>query len=316
MSENEKSSGDTVFPQPEGAPKCAFFDGILEGPCAEPQTVRVIAARINAAGYGRTHLDIEGPRFTLVMEAEPAPPESMTDHVRQAFASALQELLDSLPDRGNVESTLRCMEVYSQDVVEIMFGVSGRKLRVVGRIRPAGPDDLARQVQPAAAYPAFHMGARRIAAIGILVAVLFGLIAWRSGYLGRLFSPAGSAISLDTGPFGDMLHISIEKSWGRYKVAVTRGPSYPKTVSEANALRSAGTSTAQAAAVNVVADGGDVYVRLENAQRQVLVSNKASLRPLLVDSAGSVETRLPGRMSGTAIRLALEPGKSIESDDE
>jgi hypothetical protein len=310
MPENDKSSGDSVFPQPKGAPKCAFFDGILEGPCADPQTVRVIAERINAAGYGRTHLDIDGPRFTLVMEAEPAPPESMTDHVRQSFASALQELLDSLPDRGNVESTLRCMEVYSQDVAEIMFGVRGRVLRVVGRIRPVGPDDLARSMQPVAVYPSFRMSAPRIAAIGILVAALFGLIGWQSGYLDQLFSPAGSDISLDTGPFGDLLHISIEKSWGHYKIAVARGPSYPKTVSEVNALRSATVSTAQAAAVNVVADGGDVYVRLEDARRQVLVSKKESLRLLLADPARNVEMRVPGRMSGTAVRLALEPGKS------
>jgi hypothetical protein len=310
MPENEGSSGNSVFPQPQGEPQCAFFDGILEGPCADPQTVRMLAERINAAGYGKAHLDIDGPRFTLVMEAEPAPPESMTDHVRQSFASAMQALLDSLPDRGNVESTLRCMEVYSQDVVEIMFGVSGRELRVLGRIRPVKPEDLARRMPPAARHPRWRMGGARIASIGVLVVVLFGLIAWQSGYIDRLLAPAGNAVNLDTGPFGDMLRVSLKKSWGQYRVEVARGLRYPQTVPEANTLRSAAASTAQAAAVHVVADGGDIFVRLEDGRRQVLVSKKVSLRPLLADPAGNVETRLPGRMAGTALRLALEPGTS------
>src|ERR1700733_4318395 len=100
---------DEPPPLDSGAPRFAWFDGIVEGRLGDASAVRAAAERTNRAGLGRMDVGVDGGRFSLLMDDATVPAARMTDENRRALAVALNEIAAAA--EGPVESTLRCTEV-------------------------------------------------------------------------------------------------------------------------------------------------------------------------------------------------------------
>ena len=137
---------------------------------------------------------------------------------------------------------------------------------------------------------------------------VFGLMAWRSGYLDRLLSHAAEDLARDTGPFGAALELSVEKSWGNYEVTLVRGPDYPANAAEAARRTAELTSLIEKSAYGIVVAGGRMYVQLLDKEQKVLASKEVELRALLTSGDAEVTAKLPGRIRAHALRLSLERG--------
>ncbi|MFQ5844281.1 MAG: hypothetical protein ACE5JG_04755 [Planctomycetota bacterium] len=206
------------------------------------------------------------------------------------------------------ESTLHCTEVYDRAVRETLFFVEAGAIRALSRVRPIEEDGTARD-EGAAAAALRRIGLRRLLLVGALLLVGFGLMAWRTGYLDRLFSHAAEAIALDPGPFGQSLRLAVDESWGDYRLTVTRGPGFPGGPAELERRRAAATDLSRRAALDILAEGGRIYAQLCDSELRVLESAALELRPLLGDERAEVEVRIPGRIRARTIRLSLERGK-------
>jgi hypothetical protein len=290
-----------------GAPRFCWFDGILEGRSADPILVRAQVEHCNASGYGRMDLDLSGNRFSILMDDRVIPAERMTEVQRQRFVAGLMEIVASVESPAHIESTLRCTEVYEAVVRETLFSMLAGQFEGVVRVRPVHSEDLRRAPRSAvAAYAGF--GGRRLALVGILALVAFGLVGWQGGYIDRLLATGASELRLEHGPLAGALRVTITDSWGQYLIKIGRGERYPAT-NDALAERLRETSTlVERAAVNAVANGEVVFVHLESDTGQILAVARSELRALLASDTAEVEVRLPGRWSAAVVRLALDAG--------
>ncbi len=297
-------------PAPGGPLRFVWFDGILTAPRpADLAPIRREVRRIGALGFGEPELQVEGARFTLMMPERCLPGERLAPGAREEFAGALQVVLDLLPGQGEVESTLRCTEVLADSTRETLFAAAGRELRAVGRLRPVQAQDLAHDPLPPSRMPVTNLSRRGLLGLMALLVAGFGLLAWRTGWIDRIFSADFDALAAETGPFQDMLAVEVAGSWGDYEVTVSRGAGYPATREEVDRRLAASVSAADRAAVNAVADGGTIYLRVQDAEGRVLHVKEANLRPLISEEKGQVKERLPGAIAARAIRIALDAGK-------
>ncbi len=286
-----------------------FFDGILEGPRGDAETLHEAVRRLNAVGLVEAQLDISGGRFTLLLDDQPRPVENAEEAREEAFLAALQELLDGLPDRGVVESTLRCTAIDGARVREVLFAVEGRKLNPLARTRAANAEDLRRIPRPlpdSASLKGLPLG--KAFAVVALLLVAAGFSAWRSGWVERLLAPADEELSRDAGDFEGLLALEVDRVWGNYEVTLTRGPTYPVDADAARALERGRNDLAARAAVRAVADGGRIYVQLVDGDGEVLAEEPVALAALLADPEGKIEARLPGRIGVRSARLSLTSG--------
>ncbi|HGY93038.1 MAG TPA: hypothetical protein ENK43_17880 [Planctomycetes bacterium] len=286
-----------------------FFDGILEGPRGDAEKLHEAVERLNAVGMVEAQLDISGGRFTLLLDDQPRPIGREEEAREEAFLAALQELLDALPDRGVVESTLRCTAIDGGRVREVLFAVDGRKLNPLARTRDANAEDLRRIPRPLPDSADLRgLPLAKAFAVVALLLVAAGFSAWRSGWVDRLLAPAETELSRDAGDFEGLLSIDVDRVWGNYEVTLTRGPSYPADAEAVRTLEEARNDLAARAAVRAVADGGRIYVQLVDGDGEVLAEEPVGLAALLTDPEGKVETRLPGRMGVRSARLSLTSG--------
>ena len=293
--------------RPAGAVRHAWFGGILEGRMTDAGLLKPLVRRLNQLGMAEAELELEGGRFSLMLDDAKVPGERMTDEAMRDFAGLLQDLVEASGAPHAAESTLHCTCVYDDAVVETLFQVTEEGVAARSRVRPLEQDD-ARQRPEAVAAALRRIGTRRAALMGALLLVVFVLMAWVSGYLDRLLSHSAEDLAHDTGPFGETLALSVEKSWGNYKVTLVRGPDYPANAAEA-ALRAAElTGLVEKSAYGIVVAGGRMYVQLLDKEQKVLASKEVELRALLTSGDAEVTAKLPGRIRAHALRLSLERG--------
>src|SRR4051812_4968194 len=105
---------DAPPPLASSAPRFAWFDGIVEGRVGDVASVRAAVERANATGFGRMDVGVDGGRFSVLMDDATVPASRMTDENRCALAGALNEI--AVASAGPIESTLRCTEVFQDEV--------------------------------------------------------------------------------------------------------------------------------------------------------------------------------------------------------
>ncbi len=175
--------------RPGGVPLRAWFDGILDLPAGDIESVREAVARINRVGYTKLDWDLEGGRVSLLADDTPIPPARMKESIRSDFLRAMEGLMEVLPPEGARESTLRCVEVYQEEVRETLFVPEGRTIRAVSRLRPTVEHDRVGTEDGKTIVPVASYGRGRLILLGVLFFVLGALLVWRGRYLDRILSP-------------------------------------------------------------------------------------------------------------------------------
>ena len=125
-----------------------WFDGILEGPIGDRDALRAAVLRLDAIGIVNANLEIDGGRFSVLLDDRSKFMNRVTDNERTRLVESIQAIVDMSPSAERVESTLRCTEVNAQSVHETLFAVKGGKIERVSRARSANSDDLLRRPRP------------------------------------------------------------------------------------------------------------------------------------------------------------------------
>jgi len=305
------SNANAEQERPDGAILHAQFDGILEGYVGDRVEVEAAVNQINAVGIVEADLEFDGGKFTILFDNAPIPGDRATIEKQQQLLELLAKLIGATPSPETVESTLACKVVHDNGVVETVLAVQNGTLRPLSRVRDRDGRD-ARSLEHSEHFtaPLGHLGFKKGGLVALLLLLAFGLMAWQSGYVQKILSRPADQLKHDLGPFKGLVDVSVEKSWGSYLVTIQRGPSYPKDAEEADQLRLARKSLGERAALDIVTKGNNLYVQLCNEEGGSVESEKAELRPLLNDKNGKVPVRLPGRLDGHSIRLALDRGKA------
>lgn len=296
------------FSSPRKPVREARFGGLLEGRRGEAPQMHRIASEIEKLGIARPELELEGGRFSLLMDDRPLPGEGVDENRLEDFAALLQQLVDASPQPGTVESTLRCTLIHEDEVQEVLFAVMNGAVRLVGRTRPIKDEERPVETPDAWKPSTFGFGGRHAVIIAALLIVIFGIAAWQSGYIDKIFSTGTSQILLETGTFGRLLQLEIDSSWGDYEVRILRGPEFPESAAQVKALEEEAVSAADRAAINAVSNGGLIYVQLRNEEGRLLAVRQVELRPLLTKEDGVVIVKLPGRIGSHEVRLSLDAG--------
>lgn len=295
---------------PGGSLRFYWFDGILEGSRpSDDGALHDAVRRLRESGFGRGDVKIDGGRFTLLLDDETRPGADVGDAQREAFVAALQRFVDALPEGGSLESTLRCTEVFAGGTRESLFAATGSEMRVAARIRPHTSQDLERDPAERAIEPPVALSRRALLTVGLLFLIAIGLWAWQSGYLDRLFGTSAESLTYEIGPFDGLLSMSVTSSWGKYVVEIERAGGYPATPADVQRLLNEAPDLEARSAVNAVADGGKVWVRLESEDGEVLASEPVELRSLVSDPEKVETVKLDGQIGAKILRLAIDSGK-------
>jgi len=287
---------------PEGAVHELLFGGILEWRGGDAEELQRIVARINRLGLARAELDADGGRTSLLFDDAPVPGARVTPDILDRLVDALQDLVDASDDPSSAESTLHCSAIHPGEVVETLIGVENGRVHPVSRIRP-------RLVEETAHAPVQTIAWRKVVPLGALLLLGFGLLAWQSGYLDRVFSAAPAQLTIDNGPFGNRILVTIDRTWGNYEVTLRRGAAYPATVEAVTADKQKATGIAGRAAVDILAAGGTVYVHILDSDGNLMESVGVELRALVESEKGTAVAKIHGRIGAARVRLALSEGK-------
>ncbi len=300
------------MPAPSGIPNYLWFAGIIEGPRRDASIdpmLRRITHSICQLSLGTAELELEGGRFSIMMSEDTVNGSESNRGVRESFANLLGELTAVLAADGPLESTLRCTEVFPRQTVETLFSPSGDVVRAVSRARSTSDEDQ-RHAPAALVSPSALARIGRVKAVVISVLSIATLIAvaWQGGLIDRAFAAQSSDIRIEVPGLGDTLQLTIDDEWGNYVVVLSRGIGYPETPAARDALFSNAVTTTELALLRAVADGDSLFIRIEDAENQVLGATRMSLRPLLSQPHNQVVARLPGQMNADHIRIALDAG--------
>lgn len=296
------------MPEPAPPPEVrtgAWFDGVLIGAVEDLGELERAVSDFNAAGMARARLEVDGGRFSLLLDDRRLPVDAGREPAIRALVERLDAVAAAASRRGELESTLRSVTVEREEVVERLFAARGRALEVVGRRRPRQPSDERR-------FPAHFEGAPRdgrrllFTALGLLL--VFGVLAWQHGYVDRLFAPRAASLEVDCGLFAPRLAADVDSHLGDYVVTVRRGAGYPATAQAVEEQIGAATTPLERAAARAVADGSRIYVRLEDRDGKVLAVAPVELRALLGADGGRVACELGGRIDARRVRLDLDSG--------
>lgn len=305
---SEANEGATL---PSGAPRALIVDGIVDGRVLDAQALREAVARLSACGAGSFRVDITGGKFNMLPVDTHVPPDGFDAAAQSNFLDRLQALVDAAQP-GSIETTLRCKLVYDEEVAETLFVVRGTAVEPITRRRPKTVQDAPELPQMDADAP-LGMRRKELLWIAPLLLVLGGVLAWQSGYIDRVLAARAEEIQTDAGPFGDMVALQIERSWGNYEVTLTRGEGYPTTPDALAARKEASKDLTEQAACAVVGEGDQLFVQLLDDKGKVLEARRTELRPLLTDEDGEVVVGLKGKMAVTRVRLSLSAGKKLKN---
>lgn len=310
---------DEVQP-PHGTASYLWFGGIVEGPRRDPSLdvkLRAVTSGINQLRLGQADLELDGGRFSILLNDETIPGERADNAKREQFLALLQDLQDSVADAGVLESTLRCTEVFAEKTVESLFAPVGQQMRSVSRVREITAED--RRHAPAQQVKTSElakMGKKKAIAILLLLVVTLSLYTWQTGLIDKIFAESGSQLEVEMSGLGRILTVEVSSSWGNYVIEIRRGESFPVNTQEREALLAATTDLAEQALLRTVVDGGTIYARIEDEENKVLRAQVLDLRPLLSigigigngDTDKKVVVKLPGMIRAWKLRLALDSG--------
>lgn len=307
-------------PAPLGAPRHGVFGGVLEGTVGDAAALRAAAARIPAV---RHDLSVDGGRFSLLLDDTPVPGRALDTDAQDALLDALGAVARAAaPDRP-LESNLRATLVHADRVVETLFTVEQRgderAIAPISRERPLTPGDDAAPRQDAGGLDAPFRGMPRgrRALLVALVAVAGALGAWQTGALDVARSafdrtPAED-VARETGPFADVLSITVDRSLAAWTCRVERGPGFPATPAALDARIAAAPTLGARAATRAAGEGGQAWLRGLDAEGQVVAAARLDLAPIAADEAGHVEAQLRPLHRITSIEVALTSG--IDAED-
>lgn len=295
----------------EDVPVSVQLDGIVDGRIADGQALVDAAARLCSLGIGRFELERDGGRFSLMPDGERHRGAGFGAEGQAQLLSCLQDVARAT--QGPVESTLRCTMVFDHGVSETLFraaaGADGRPtVEAITRLRERRVGDVPTEAAPPPPWKTMLQRREIVVAIPLLVLGVL-LMAWTSGLLDRLLAASAAGLTKDSGPFGTLLAVEATSSWGDYAVEIRRGPTHPATTEAwERALAEAPDELARTR-LQVVREGNDVYVRLEDGDGKVVGEKLVSLRALVAKEDAVVKARVPGRITAARLTLALESGK-------
>lgn len=295
---------DAEAPPPEGTPIILLVDGILDGRVRDEAALHAATERLGTCGAGAFRLEVTGGRFSMLPAETQVAPDDFDAAAQSNFLDALQAIADAaLP--GSIESTLRCKLVFEHDVAETLFVARGPQLEPLTRRRPRTADDGAALPGDADRGAPFGLDRRQLLWIAPVLFVLGGVVMWQSGWIDRILAARADSIATDTGPFAATLQLELTRSWGNYAITIRRGENYPTTPEQLQRLRDASTGLADRAAVDLVGNGGEIYVQLLDGDGDVVDETRTELRRLLDDAEGEVEVSLAGHMVAARVTLSL-----------
>ena len=289
-------------PTPGGALENLRFGGILEVRGGSRDNLLAVVRRINAIGLAQAELDSDGGRHSLMFDDQPVSGSAASNDQIDRLVEELQALLDASESPVGAESTLHCTAIHTDGVIETLIGVEQGRVHPVSRVRSRTPppiDTLSEQRRVAWV---------RVSAVVLLFVIGSTMMAWQFGYIDRVLASSATDLKHDLGPFENRLEFDLERSWGRYKITIRRGPGFPVDPAAAKAQADAATGFAESTAAQIIADGGTLYVQLVNANGQVLESTAIELRPLIEAPDGKATCELHGRVGAKSVRLALSKG--------
>ena len=287
-----------------GQPLCAEFRGMLEGRTQDAVLLRALVDKLCALGFGEFSLefvDSAEERFRIYAEEGRIQGPEMTDAKRAALAQALQEILDSCQSGSAVESTLHSTESFAHAVRETVFTVVNGRLHGLSNVREAQPD------VHAAANTAVIRGRRLtlLIPLGVLAALL---LLWQSGWIDRALAHDASKLERELGVLDKLLDVDVVQNWGRYRLEIRRGTSFPTELRGLDALRDSAQTAIERASYSRLADGGKFWLRLEDREGKTLAATAFETLPLLLDKDAVIERRFNGRIAARKLHLALESG--------
>jgi hypothetical protein len=288
-------------------PEFVILEGILDGRVLNEDTLQAAVNELNQTHGGTFRLEVTGGRFNIMPGNSLVSGERFDPAVQNDFLDRLQAIADAAQP-GSIETNLRCKMVFEQDVAETLFVVRGMQLEAVTRRRPRTQQDvvpdslLGRSDRPT-------MRRRELTWLIPGLLLLTALLAWQSGLIDRLLAARGEPLSVQTGPFEDMVSVTTEQSWGNYYITLHRGPGYPTTTAALTARRDASASLTTRAACELVGNGGELFVQIAQADGAVICETLTNLRSLLTDADGKVNVRLPGSMAAHHVVLSLSSGE-------
>ncbi len=285
-----------------------WFDGLVEGPLKDPLEIQQAAHRLEAVGITRVHLEIEGGRFSLLMDDTAHSITGTEDSQRLAFMEHLQNLVDLSTAPDQVESTIRCTEVDGQEVRETLFSCSQGVMDRLSRVRRATAADLSRRPRPTSMVGGNFKNSpwrRPVLVLAVILATL-GL-AWQTGVVDRMLAVEAESLQVSAGPLDNFLNMSVEKEWGQYIVTLERGTHFPKDRVAFKTLAEAAQDMEHAVALQALARGDVFFVHLVGEDGKLIFEKSISLRTLLLAPESQVEVILPGSRTAARIELALTP---------
>jgi len=288
--------------------KYAWFAGILEGHSGDNDRLRQTVAELNALGSIDADLELDGGQFSVLFDDLTLAGGAFAADLLDRLPRLLQEIVDAARDPARVTSTVRCTVVHEDGVVETLFAPVSGVMRGVSRPRRVKPEDLERAPAAAAVGNVSGMGPVRSTLIGALMLVAFAMLAWQSGFVERLTSVESSTLTVDNGPFGELLTAEIQPNWGNYRVLLRRGQSYPKDVAQQRQLEEQAATLAERSAVLMLTQGRHLYLRLISDTGETLAYYPVDTRPLLTSDEAPAVGHLPGRSIARSIQLSISPG--------
>ena len=307
MTESQEFSGLSPDLEQFGVPQFGWFDGILEGRTQDPPTIRGIVAQVNNLNLVKTDLEIQGSKFSLLMGSEHLSQIEMATDRLETLMNLLQQLCDASGEPCTIESTLRCVLIFDQSTLEVLMAPVNGTMKAIGRTRPISEEDRARcAVQTPLQDSISRLGARRAIIIGVLFVVLFGIYAWKYGYIDRLFHMSAESLIVETGDFKGLLVVEVEESSGFYRAKISRGDQFPTDPSSAQLLSDAADTLAKRLAVNLVVTGSKIYLQLLDEEDAIIAAEGVELRSLVISEESHVEARIRARLRAHRLRLALD----------
>ena len=292
---------------PAGAPLYVWFEGVIEGfRGPDDLPLRNATDTIARLGFVRADLELDGPRFSLLLSGAPVGGNRIDDDGKKSFLAALNQIALAAEGERPIESTLRCTEVHLDRTVETLFTVEQQKVRALGRVRPISSDDRRRDPRAEVAVaPEVRRDLRRrgwlLGALFITVGVLF---LWQQGWIDRLRSVDPDGLPVSAPEFGTRIEIKVERSFANYVVHLSRGPDYPHTDAKLDLWQERLSGARERMAHQAIATGGAVYVHLLGKDSARLRTVKIELAPLVLGTKVSVTGLLPGHPETTGFALS------------
>ena len=295
----------------EDVPRSVQLDGILDGRIADGQALVEASSRLSVLGIGNFELERDGGRYSLMPDGERHSGAGFGTEQQARLLAILQQVARAT--HGTVESTLRCTMVFEHGVSETLFrgalGADGQPtVEAVSRLRERRVGDVPTEAAPPPPWRGLLQRREIVVALPLLVLGVL-LMAWTSGLLDRLLSAGAGGLQKDTGAFGELLTLEASSSWGDYAVEVRRGPGHPAGTEAWDQLLATAPDESARARIQVVREGNDVYVRLEDGDGRFAGERLVSLRALVTRPDGVVKVRVPGRITAARITMAMESGK-------